>query len=238
MSGAAESTGAPLVVVGEGWRTAYPAASAGILAMNDVVNPDRHPALDARKVELAGELRDRFATLEPAAIRKLAPFAAYHAHYKRFGKTYHVEQQVVSVALKGKPIPHRSALVEAMFMAELEHGLLTAGHDLDALTLPLRLDAATGNERYVLLSGAEQAPKVGDLVMADGRGIVSSVVHGPDHRTRITPDTRQVLFATYGVPGVTTESLRRHLATIEMNVRLVAPMAVVVASAVVAVHQT
>ena len=48
MIGAVESTGAPLVVVAEGWRTAYPAASAGILAMNDVVNPDRHPALDAQ----------------------------------------------------------------------------------------------------------------------------------------------------------------------------------------------
>jgi hypothetical protein len=34
------------------------------------------------------------------------------------------------VALKGKAIPRQAALVEAMFMAELENLILTAGHDL------------------------------------------------------------------------------------------------------------
>jgi len=171
--------------------------------------------------------------MEPAGLRAVEPFAAYAAFYKGFGKTYHVEQQVVSVALKGKRFPGRAALVEAMFMAELEDGLLTAGHDLDALVLPLRLDVATGEERYVLLGGAEQTAKPGDLLMADGEGVVSSVIHGPDARTRITSATRRVLFATYGVPGVTDEAMRRHLATIEANVRLVAPEAVVVEAVVV-----
>ena len=58
---------------------------------------------------------------------------AYAAYYERFNKTYHVQLQLESVALKGKSIPRVSALVEAMFMAELENLLLTAGHDLDVV---------------------------------------------------------------------------------------------------------
>jgi len=222
-----------LAVLADAWRARYPDAAGGILAMAGVANPERHPVLEARKAALAGELRERYGGMEPAAVRALAPFAAYAAFYKGFGQRYHVEQQVVSVALKGKPIPGRAALVEAMFMAELENGLLTAGHDLDALVVPLRLDVATGEERYVLLGGAEQATKAGDLLMVDGEGVVSSVIHGPDARTRITPETRRVLFATYGVPGVAAEALRYHLATIAANVRLVAPEAVVIESVVV-----
>ena len=233
MGTAGEQPAPPLVVVAEGWRTAYPEARAGILAMEGVANPERHPGLEARKEELQRELRARFGGMEPAALRGLAPFAAYHAYYRRFGQTYHVEHQVASIAVKGRPIPRRAALVEAMFMAELADGLLTAGHDLDALVLPLRLNAATGEERYVLLSGAEQATKPGDLLMADGEGLVSSVIHGPDARTRITPATRRVLFATYGVPGVAADALRRHLAAIEANVRVIAPDARVIASTVV-----
>ena len=137
------------------------------------------------------------------------------------------------MALKGKPIPGRAALVEAMFMAELADGLLTAGHDLDALVLPLRLDVATGEERYGLLGGAEQGAKAGDLLMADDQGVVSSVIHGPDARTRITAATERVLFATYGVPGVTADELTRHLAAIEANVRLIAPGAETIAASVI-----
>jgi hypothetical protein len=47
-----------------------------------------------------------------------------------------VKAQWESVAVKGKPIPSRAALVEAMFMAA--RLVLTAGHDLDALAGPLR----------------------------------------------------------------------------------------------------
>lgn len=77
--------GSDLFVVGEGWRALSPAVSAGIQAMAGVSNPERHPALEARKEELAGELRERYGGLEPAELRARAPFAAYHAYYKRFG---------------------------------------------------------------------------------------------------------------------------------------------------------
>ena len=75
------------------------------------------------------------------------------------------------------------------------------------------------------MNGSEQALRAGDMMMVDGEGIVSTVVYGPDRRTRITPETREVLFAVYAPAGVGESSVRDHLADIRANVLLVAPEA-------------
>lgn len=213
------------LIVSDALKDAHPSAVVGLLVMNDVTNPGSHPTLDARKDEIERELRERFAGVDVATIRAADPFAAYVAYYKRFKKTYHVAQQLASIALGGKAIPRQAALVEAMFMAELRNGLLTAGHDVDALAFPLRLEAASGVERYELLNGTEQACKSDDIIMLDARGPICSVLLGPDTRTQLRSTTRRVLFMVYGVPGVTEMAVRRHLTEIEGHVRLIAPAA-------------
>ena len=45
--------------------------------------------------------------------------------------------------------------------------------------------------------------KPGDMMICDARGIISSIVYGPDQRTRITPKTTRVLFTVYARPGST-----------------------------------
>jgi DNA/RNA-binding domain of Phe-tRNA-synthetase-like protein len=150
---------------------------------------------------------------------------AYVDYYRQRGKTYHVKAQRESVARKGRSIPRRAALVEAMFMAELADLVLTAGHDLDALESPLRADVMADGDRYVLLNGAEATLERGDMLMADGAGIVSSVLRGPDQQTQITPDTRRVLFAAYAPAGISEDVVRAHLEHIQANVELVAPEA-------------
>ena len=219
--------------VSESWRSAYPGASAGILAMSGVHNPAQHAGLAQRKAELEKMLQERFAGLERAALEALPVMQAYQAYYQRFKKTFHILLQLESVALKGKPIPSVAGLVEAMFMAELKNGLLTAGHDLDILRPPIEVKAAQGNERYVLLRGQETALKAGDMYMEDRQGIISSVLYGPDQRTQITPSTRRVLFAVYAPPGIGKEAVEQHLNEIQENTRLVAPQAEVEAFEVV-----
>ena len=166
------------------------------------MNPERHPALDGRKAELESQLRARFR--DRAELKALDPIPAYTAYYKRFKKTYHVLLQLESVVLKGKPIPRVAALVEAMFMAELKNLMLTAGHDLDAIVTPLRIDVADGSERYVRMNGEEQVLKAGDMYIADAEGIVSCIIYGPDNRTRIRPETERVVFTVYAPPGITS----------------------------------
>jgi DNA/RNA-binding domain of Phe-tRNA-synthetase-like protein len=212
-----------MLIASEAWKTAYPGAAVGILELRDVVNPEQHAELDRRKGGLEDAIRARFADRE--ALLRLPPIQAYRAYYKRYTKTYHVQLQVESIALKGKSIPHVAALVEAMFMAELKNLLLTAGHDLEAVQQPLTLDIAKGAERYVLLNGQEQVLKAGDMRMADARGVICSVLYGMDQRTRITRATRQVLFVVYAPPGIGAEAVQQHLRDIQSNVELVAPQA-------------
>jgi DNA/RNA-binding domain of Phe-tRNA-synthetase-like protein len=208
-----------LLVASDAWRRAFPGAVVGALAMDAVRNPQESPALEAAKRRLEERLRAAAEADGKTVLR------AYADYYRARGKTYHVKAQRESIARKGKPIPRRAALVEAMFMAELRNLILTAGHDLDALATPLRADVGRGDERYVLLGGAEATAKAGDMLMSDDGGVVSSVLVGPDRRTRITDGTRRVLFAVYAPPGVGEDAVRSHLGDIEANVVLVAPEA-------------
>lgn len=207
--------------VSDDWKKAYPGAHAGILAMRNVLNPSHHPELDHQKVELETDLRALFK--ERGSLKSLLPIKAYQEYFKKFKKTYHVFQQLESVIFKGKSIPQVAGLVEAMFMEELRNMLLTAGHDLDTIKAPLKLDISKGNEKYVRINGQEQVLKAGDMMIADSVAVISSVIYGPDKRTIITPSTKRVLFTVYAVPGIGAQSVRQHLEGIEANVRLVSP---------------
>jgi DNA/RNA-binding domain of Phe-tRNA-synthetase-like protein len=199
----------------DAWQSTFPGAFAGALAMTGVTNPPHREALEARKRELEAELRDS----DPDAAR----LEAYADYYRAHGKTYHVRAQWDSVARKGKPIPSRAALVEAMFMSELRNLLLTAGHDLTTLQLPLHADATRDGDTYTLMRGTERTLDAGDMKISDAAGIVSTVLYGPDQRTRITPDTTGVLFAVYAPAGIGEAAVREHLEDIRGNVLLIAP---------------
>ena len=122
------------------WKSAFPEAHVGVLVMRDVSNPAHHAELEKRKTEIEEGLRSQFSAQDRAAMSALPILQAYNTYYRRFKKSYHVQLQLESIVWKGKSIPSVSALVEAMFMAELKNMLLTAGHDLDTLNLPLTLD--------------------------------------------------------------------------------------------------
>jgi DNA/RNA-binding domain of Phe-tRNA-synthetase-like protein len=209
--------------VSETWRKTYPDARAGILAVSGAANPEASAALDQQKKELEQALRQRFTGYDRAKLRDLPVLQAYHDYYKRFDKTYHVQLQLESLVFKGRDIPRVAALVECMFMGELKHLLLTAAHDWDSLASPLRLDVATGKERYTLLNGQEQTLKPGDMYIADGEGVISSVIYGPDQRTRIRPETQRAVFTVYAPPGIEEAALWEHLRDIAGYIRLVSP---------------
>jgi DNA/RNA-binding domain of Phe-tRNA-synthetase-like protein len=215
------------------WKEKHPGAIAAILALRGVRNPETDAALDEARKQLEADLRARFGAMDRPALRATEPIAAYDRYYRGFGQTYHVQHQVESVAVKGKAIPRRAALVEAMFMAELETQILTAGHDLDLLQLPILVDIANPGDQIVLPNGMSKEPPTGDMLMRDGQGIISTVVLGPDQRTRITPATTAALFAIYAPEGVGEEQVSAHVAAIERNVRLILPEAETAATVVV-----
>jgi DNA/RNA-binding domain of Phe-tRNA-synthetase-like protein len=209
------------------WHAAWPGARVGVLRIEGTRNPEADPALDALLDETAATLRQRFAGAGRADLLALPQIGAYAAYYRRFDKSYHVLLQLESVILKAKPLRARGVLVAAMFGAELETGLLTAGHDADLLEGPLIVDVVAPGDSYVGIGGREVAAARGDMCIRDGAGIVSSIVYGPDDRTRLRQETLAAVFTTYAPPGIGPDAVRRHLEIIATNVRTAAPSATV-----------
>lgn len=212
-----------MFIVSERWKETYPDAMVAVLVLQNVENRKVDEGLEQRKQELENELSLRIET--ESDLKALKPAQAYTAYYKRFKKTYPLLQQLKTLVFKKKSFPVVSALVDAMFMAEMKNLLLTAGHDLAKLSLPIAVDISQGNESYIKLSGETQALKSGDMIMADQEGVISSVLYGPDQRTKMTIDTREALFVVYAPAGVEKEGLQGHLEDIKENVVLFSPSA-------------
>ena len=213
------------VQIADAFQAAYPGASVGILAMDGVENPPEHAALAEHVRQVEAALRSRWAGKTRADLNLLPEFEAYRGYYRRFDKTYHVQLQFESVVLKGRPLRSNGSLVLAMFAAELQNRLLTAGHDLATIEGDLAVDVARGGERYVGIGGRDQTMQADDMYIHDHVGDISSVLYGPDDRTRIVSSTRQAVFCVYAPAGVPPEAVERHLGDIASNVRLIAPEA-------------
>jgi DNA/RNA-binding domain of Phe-tRNA-synthetase-like protein len=213
-----------VMIATDSWKSAFPGAVVGALVMRGVHNPEHSAVLELHKRRLEETLR-RAAGSGAGGAEADRVLRAYTDYYRSHGNTYHVKAQWESVAVKGKPIPGTAALVEAMFMAELKNLILTAGHDFEAVARPVEVALTRADDRYVVINGRGRAAGPEDMMMVDRRGIISSVLRGPDRRTRITAKTRSVLFAVYAPAGVDEGDVRRHLEDIRANVLLVAPEA-------------
>ena len=110
-----------------------------------------------------------------------------------------------------------------MFTAELKNLLLTAGHDLDKINFPLKLSLADGSESFTGISGKDQVLAKNDMMLSDGTSIISSILNGPDYRTRITDNTKNALFYTYIPDGISDAAILMHLKDISNYVSIFSP---------------
>jgi DNA/RNA-binding domain of Phe-tRNA-synthetase-like protein len=194
--------------------------------MRNVFSQETSQSLEEKRAALEKQLRERYQGMSRADYLQVSEIAAYSTYYKHFEKTYHLLLQLESVTQKNRPIPKGVQLVQAMFMAELNSLLLTAGHDLDQIQGSIKLDSANGEEVYTLLRGDEVTCKFGDMVTSDSKGVFCSVIYGQDQRTKITQITRNVLYVVYVPNGIPAKVIENHLSDLEENVHLIAPQAV------------
>ncbi|MCW5880330.1 MAG: hypothetical protein KIS91_05275 [Anaerolineae bacterium] len=205
------------------WRDAFPGAHIGLLEVSRVDNTPRPSALDAEKEAVAERLRRQYAGYTRADFLALPVMAAYWNYYKRFGKTYHVLLQVESVALRGKPLPSVSPLVDANFAAELDTLTLAAGHDVARLAPPVVIDVTRDDETFSQMGGARKALRAGDMVMRDADGIACTILYGQDDRSPISAATTHALYVVYAPIGVGAAAVQAQVGAIERNIALFAP---------------
>lgn len=216
-----------MITINEKVISTHPGASLGALVVTNIKGPADEAAWAEAAGHITRQLSDRYGHLSRAEIKKTAPAEAYVAYYKRFSQSYHLLGQLDSVLSGKKNLTSAPSLPAAMFMAEMESLLLTAGHDLNSLDGPLEMVVTGSGEEYVGLSGRDNKTVADDLGLRDSRGLISTILKGPDQHSRLTAETDRALFIIYGPPGVATAALDRHLDRLAQYVRLTAGQATV-----------
>ena len=203
------------------FRAAFPEGIFGALVARGCPNRSRATAIDGELRAIEDALRARYPgdTIDADPVA-----AAYAAYFRRHGGRYPVVHQAKTI-LSGRPIESPSALVTAMFGAEVERLVLTSGHDHDALRGTLYVDVAGDGEIYTKLSGKEQRLRPGDMIVRDDDGVIASVIHGPDVRTRLRPESSAALFGAWCPAGVPVPAVEAHLASLARLLRLEWPNA-------------
>ncbi len=199
--------------------------SIGILLMENVQNEASDNKLMVVRQELEEKIRSSYAGVTRGELKALHPMAVYTSYYKQYGYNYHVLHQLESV-IKGKTISRGLPLVEAMFMAEVKNMILTAGHDYDKIRTPLELKISAGDEIFKTIDGKDTRTISGDFMLADQETIISSILRGPDQRTAITENTKNVIYTVYAPVGVEKKLVKEHLKEIETYVHMISEKAV------------
>ena len=211
----------------------FPSVKMGILAMTNL-SPAAPLAPDAI-ADGVEEIRRRYGHLDRAGLKAAQPICPYIEYYRAFGYSYHVLSQLEFVLAGKKQFRAETGLLQSMFLTEIESMLLTAGHDLAALRLPLLLTLAREGDAYLSISGIEAQAVPGDLAVRDGAGIISSILRGPDSHSRISAATTGSLFTVYAPPGIDSESVLEALGKLRGRILSFSPAA---ETAVLQVYET
>ncbi len=205
------------------FHATFPEGMFGALIVRGCPNRSRASLLQAEQRAVEESLRARFPgdTIEAHPVAR-----AYAGYFKRFGARYPVVHQAKTI-LAGRSIESPSALVAAMFTAEVDSLVLTSGHDLYVLAGSLRVDVTRGGDLYTKISGKEQALRPGDMIVRDAEGIIASVLYGPDFRTRLRPESTAALFGAWAPVGLSVAAVEAHLETLGRLLRREWPAAVV-----------
>jgi DNA/RNA-binding domain of Phe-tRNA-synthetase-like protein len=200
-----------IFLVSDGWEKTHKGAGGAFLEAFIPPGAGNPGNLRLFQEQELAAIIDKNSSKSRDDIRSHPTFQAYEKYYKTFRKTYHVLLQFQSLVLERKPFPETPPMVRAMFLAEMKTFLLTAVHDMEATSIPVILDSADGDEEYCAMGGTARKVKTGDMFMRDSRGIISSIIYGPDERTKVTDRTSHALFTVYIPSGVGKKETEEHL---------------------------
>lgn len=97
--------------------------------------------------------------------------------------------------------PRSRLWVTTLMVAELKTGVLMGIQDGERIDGGLCYDLASSGESFRGMREEIHCVN-GEMILRDDSGIVASYFQGPDARTEVTEQTRDVVFYAFGAPGV------------------------------------
>ena len=199
-------TGIPEFRKSERYEKLYPSVAFGLALITGAVNPENPEGFDQHKRQLLRRMRKR-ANLDGITER----IETYDAFFDKFGYSCPLPKHLKRTINSG--FPRYNLMVDAHFMAEMCAGILVAVTDFDRFDGGLVLDAAEQGESWRAMGNRDLSVKDGEIVLRDQKDIVCVLCQGADEKTRVSADTRNVLFYAYAVPGIDAEYLEAGLRT-------------------------
>ena len=183
-----------------------PFGLALISGCRNFLNP---PGFDLYKRKLLRKMRKRENLAEISGRIDI-----YDQFFQGFGYECPLPKHLRRTINSG--FPKYNLMVDTHFMAEMCAGILVAVADYDRFDGALTLDVAEEGEMCRGMGGRDLTTKKNEIVLRDEKETVCVLCQGPDEKTRISDDTRNVLFYAYGVPGIEGRYLKEGL-TIAAN---------------------
>jgi DNA/RNA-binding domain of Phe-tRNA-synthetase-like protein len=180
------------ITLSENLKERHKGVQLGTLIIRNAQNKDFDERLDKEKRVIEQFIRETYK----GGVQYIGRLKKYNDFYFAFNQNFPVKDQISSI-LEGQPFPNISCLVDAMYMTELKHACLMAGHDLDAISGDLVLDLGAEGESYVNIKDEELPVVKDDIVLRDTAGIIASVLFGPDNRTKIIPISKNIIYMVY-----------------------------------------
>jgi DNA/RNA-binding domain of Phe-tRNA-synthetase-like protein len=188
----------------EAYRARYGGVPFGLTLISGCQNFISPPGFDTYKRKLLRKMRKR-ENLAQISER----IDIYDQFFEDFGYECPLPKHLKRTINSG--FPKYNLMVDVHFMAEMCGGILVAVADYVRFDGALTLDVAEEGEICRGMGGRDMMTKKDEIVLKDEREIVCVLCQGPDEKTRISDDTRNVLFYAYGVPGIEARYLEQGL---------------------------
>ena len=149
-----------------------------------------------------------FSDPGPSVMRRIQTFESF---FTQNGFRSPLGAQLQHVQEKG--LPDGSPLVKALLLSEMGTGLLMGAQDAAAIRGPLVCDLAEEGETFKGMR-AEVLCRKGEIVLRDSEGIIATLFQGPDRRTRLNKDTKDIVFFIFSVPGISAADMLEGVETV------------------------
>jgi len=119
----------------------------------------------------------------------------FEGFFKANEQKFPLTKQIASAASRGfPPVP---SPVLALLALEAATGILMGVQNLDAIDGFITLDCLESTESFIGMRGERVTCDRGQIVVRDKQSIVASLFRGPDKRTAVQPNGRNLLFYVF-----------------------------------------
>jgi DNA/RNA-binding domain of Phe-tRNA-synthetase-like protein len=186
------------------YTSSYPGVAFGLTLISGCKYFTNPPGFDQYKRKLLRKMRKRETLAEIKGRIHI-----YDRFFQDFGFPCPLPKHLRRAVNSG--FPRYNLMVDAHFMAEMSAGILVAVTDFDRFEGGLTLDLARAGEVFLQMGGQKKRAKPREIVLRDANEIVCILCQGADEKTRVTPETTNVLFYAYAVPGIDSGCIEQGL---------------------------